>query len=90
MLNQIYVQGRQYITGKLVDQQSNGDRTRNVKEFWKQTAREEHSQGHVAMDICTETFPVCPVVCRSIPTATLGYSAQLLPLIDKQKHEAGI
>lgn len=71
--NQIYVQGRQYVTGKLFDQQTNGRRTRNAKDFWKGRAREERPQGHVAVDICTETFPVCPVVCRPICTAARLY-----------------
>lgn len=44
---------------------------KKCKEFWEQREREEHSQGCAVMDICRETFPVCPVFCRSSCAATV-------------------
>lgn len=61
--NQIYVKEHQYITGSLVDW-LNGDKIRNVKEFWEQKASEEWPKGDTVMDICMETFPIFSVVAH--------------------------
>lgn len=60
--NQIYVKEHQYITGRPADRQNDGDRIRNVKEFWEQEASKEQPLGHTVMDICMKTLPVCCVV----------------------------
>lgn len=90
VFNQIYVQGHQYITGKLFDQQTNGDRTRNAKDFWKGRARERGiPRGMWRWTFAQKHFQ--SVLWFVDPSAQPhGYVAQLIALIDKQKHEAAI
>lgn len=52
--------------------------------------RGSYSQGRTAIDICSKTFPGCPVLCWSICKASMSYITQLIAVIDKQKHEAAI